>query len=134
MNEDKVIEVFAQIENEREAVAAGAKNAVGFDMATWYSNAVTAANLTVCRTVACFAGHTLLMNGFEAVNGSDYMRHIQSGNYEDIQDMACKILGLSDAEGSRVFYLNDLDEVYGWFATQMGVDVMVLRDKVTASR
>ena len=127
MNEDKVVAVLVRIEQEKAAFVAGSDKAVGFNMGTWFSDNATSEGTEWCGTVACFAGHAAIMEGYEPINNSDCVRNIATNDVLDVEDVAKDVL---DLDTGSVFYLDSLDEVYIWFADRMGIDEVVLRDKV----
>lgn len=130
MNDDKVIEVFAAIEHNKVPD-------LGFDMDDWFNpEPGDDSNIGACGSVACFAGWTGIMAGLKPNydrNQSEYFTDPVTGAYLSIELFAARALGLTEDEAGWVFYLEDLDEVYAWFAYKMGVDVQVLRDKVAAA-
>lgn len=129
MNEEKVIEVFRQIERER--VTPGG---VGFDMENWLSGKTRVVKDTevvnVCQTTACFAGHALINEGYAMNVRAGEFYHPHGWDGVDVEDTGAMILGISEADAAEVFYLDTLDDVYCWFAARMGVTEEVLRDKV----
>lgn len=118
MNDDKIIEVLRNIESE--------KNPVGFNM-NWWAHAGEGVN--VCHTTACLAGHALINEGY-TVDFKNEQFFTQTGIAVDAQEEGAKILGITDWEGETLFYLDNIDEVYAWFAHRMGIEEQVLRDKV----
>lgn len=129
MNEEKVIEVFRQIERER--VKPGG---VGFNMENWLSGearvTVEDQPINVCKTTACFAGHALINEGYSIDVRESLFYSPLDGDQVDPELMGAKILGITEDQASDVFYLETLDDVYCWFASRMGVTEEVLRDKV----
>lgn len=122
MNEERTIEILTNIEYEQARLRGGDNDAVGFDMNVWYSAA--------CGTVACLAGHAAMSVGYIPLAGMDMFRDGRTGDYRDVEEIGCEVLGLTAAEGSSLFYLPDLDAVYEWVANRLGLDEQVLRDKV----
>lgn len=134
MNEEKMIEVLAQVEDEREAFAARKPGAVGFNMGSWHGASITYVDgAPYCGTTACLAGHAAIADGWE-LKTSTLCSHSKTGKMQDIEDVGREALGLSTNAACSLFYLDSLDEVYEWVAEYMGVDETVLRDKVTAAR
>jgi hypothetical protein len=145
MNEDRVIEVLAQIEWNIKAFQAKAPGAVGFNMAFWFSERQYQDSVrdetNVCGTVACLAGHAIVHEGlYTLMGGSDYayrsVKDDQGRTREegvDVQAHAAEYLGISLMQSETLFYYDNLDQVYRWFANEMGVDEQVLRDKVAAA-
>jgi len=135
MNEEKVLEVLAQIQrSERGGQDGGVKHYQG----DWVQ-------VTECGTTACMAGWTTLLDGWvpELYRAGEH-GDIGSGGWtaddctkgkekRDIDMLARELLGLTGAEASRLFYCSDdLSELYEHVAQIMGIDVGVLEDKVTA--
>ena len=134
MNIDNTIEVLARVEDEKDAFAYGVPGAVGFNMSSWYARNGSCEGTDICGTVACLAGHAAMMQGYQGVAGMDMFRHPETGNYEDVEVIACDVLGLDPGAGNALFYLDNLNDVYAWIARALGVDEQVLRDKVQAAR
>ena len=130
MNEAKMIQALARVEDEATLFAKGEKGAVGFEMGSWFGNKQwqwvaegddrNTGDNNVCGTTACLAGHAVLMEGHD-------LKKVGT----DIEGLALDILGIS---GWSPFYEHDLDGVYRVVAEHMGVDEEVLREKVAAER
>lgn len=125
MNETKMIEVLARIEDEKEAFSKQEPGAIGFNMDHWFS-------VGDCGTTACLAGHAALMEGYLPCTSDTC--NLPGGEAQIVDEVGAEILGLNDDEAEFVFYLNDIDGVYRWVARKMGVDTQVLTDKVQAAR
>lgn len=128
MNESKMIEVLARIEDESERFARREEGAVGFNMSDWYNEEYYDQKSNICGTTACLAGHAYIAAGYTAALTDDRYRE------ESISDIGQQVLGLSCEDADHVFCLADLEEVYDWVADQMGVELEVLKDKVQGER
>lgn len=117
-----MIEVLAQIEDE---VAHVGRHEVGFNMESWWIR-------TGCGTTACLAGHAVLSEDLYPHS----LMHVRDRNgiERSIEELGREILGLTFDEAIDMFYLGSLDAVYDRTAELMGVDEVVLRDKVQAAR
>lgn len=129
MNEEKIIEVLANIECELGGVSTNPdRQPVGFNMHNWL--VVPSQMTNVCGTTACFAGHAMLADGWSIDFKQGFFYKDGYFNTTDAEDEGAKILGLEPEEAARLFYLEDIDEVYSWIAGHMGIEESVLRDKV----
>jgi len=128
MNESKMIEVLAHVEDERARFAQREPGAVGFNMAHWFDNSGRMPDeaSNICGTTACLAGHAYLMSNAPVP--------IRQATEDRIASVGARVLELDDDEEGYLFYLDSLDDVYRYVAEDMGVDVQVLRDKVQGER
>lgn len=122
MNETRMIEVLARVEDERERFARGEEGAVGFDMSSWFARNGRDPGLNVCGTTACLAGHAVMASGQSCFGMGGAA----------IQYAGAAYLGLGTSP--YVFFLDSLRQVYEYVAQKMGVDEQVLRDKVQGER
>lgn len=124
MNEEKMIEVLARIENQ--------EGGVGHDQSHWFRQ-------TPCGTTACLAGHTALMEGYVVDWSYGYYSSVSGAvSPPDKPDLkyttskvAAQVLELNPQESHLLFHTaQSLDDIYKFAARSMGVDEQVLRDKV----
>ena len=125
MNEERMIDVLAEIEKGRSDLT--------LDQSCWI------AEDPECGTTACLAGWTVQLAGRVpvyqlGVKGSNYASHCKdpaTGETELIISAARELLGLTGPETTELFMMTeDLSSIYKAAARRMGVDRMVLRDKV----
>jgi hypothetical protein len=139
MNEDKMIEVLAQVEDEKERFAYRVPGALGFNMDVWASKVSESEGAAFCGTTACLAGHAVVADGYVLLNSTECGKPVpgeprQWWSTEYIEDAGRLALGLTQSEADELFYVGTLDDVYETVAEWMGVAEVVLRDKVQASR
>jgi len=140
MNEDKMIEVLARVEDEKVRFERKEKGALGFNMDVWNSLVGESEGSNICGTTACLAGHAAVSDGYHLRNSTDCAK--QDGTYpkwkwtdhKSIEQAGREVLGLTVDQADDLFYLGNLDDVYLTVAGWMGVDEIVLRDKVQGSR
>lgn len=133
VNHDLMVKTLAEIERSPER----------WDQGWWVRE-------KACGTAYCFAGHAAALSGYRIVqkhdrNAADAVAIEGKSIPEDITVVASRLLGLPAPEqigsmGGEPFYAcpqlfsdeNDLDTLYRLCAQLMGVDELVLRDKVAA--
>lgn len=71
---------------------------------------VTLADLTQqepgCGTTACFAGWTVLLDGYKVVDNDQAVR---GNTYRDVYDLAADLLGIGPADTDLLFYCHEDD-------------------------
>jgi hypothetical protein len=124
MNEEKMIDVLADMEHGRPGVR--------HVQSMWFVREGVAED---CGTTACLAGWTVLQAGYVPVWSNGFLAHkvTMPGTLvtHNVGELAAEILNLNDHELDGLFFqARDLDDIYRRTARYMGVDEQVLRDKV----